>query len=238
MKFAHARRGIAVGVGILAAATTAHAATIIQQSGKSNPLKHRFAIVTCCGSGATGKGKMDHGVPVWAMGAGDTGDQFGYARPLTAGQTKTITKKGFVLTVIARVIQGSAPVYSQSTPVTIGDSLVDATSSVRWEMDIGIDADGDPVVVLPNTIDNAGPGGSVESYGASYVLTGAGSSYNKYQLVVQSGTASLYVNGTQVLTGYTGETDYVSNAGVVFTVNSGGRTNYNLVELTSTTTRP
>jgi hypothetical protein len=205
--------------------------------GKGDPTKAGFDIVTCCGSGATGKGEKDKGLPVWAMGGGDTADQFAYARALTAAQANTIMKKGFVLTVIARVIQGSAPPYSDTTPTTIADSNLD-NGQARWEIDLGVNADGDPVVVLPNTNDNSGEGGSILSYGASYVLTGAGSSYNAYQLVVKAGTASLYVNGAQVLTGYTGNTSFVSDAGLVFSVNSSGQANYNLVDLTSTTKLP
>ncbi len=237
MKCIGTYRALALGFGILTSATASNAATVIKQMGEKDPTKSGFDVVTCCGSGAAGVGKKDNGVPVWAMGGGDTADQFAYARALTTAQANTIAKKGFVLTVVERVIQGSAPAYTQSTPTTIGDSNLD-NGQVRWEIDVGINADGDPVVVLPNTNDNAGPGGAVESYGASYVLTGAGSSYNKYQLVVKSGTASLYVNGNRVLTGYTGNTSFVGDLGLVFSVNSGGEANYNLVDLTSTTKLP
>ena len=219
------------------AATTANAANVIKQMGEKDPTKNGFSVLTCCGSGATGAGENDDGTPVWAMGGGDIPDQFAYVRALTTDQANIIEKKGFVVTVVARIIQGFAPAYSQATPVTIGNSFLD-NGQVRWEMDIGLNASGDPVVVLPTSHDNSGPGGSIQSYGASYVLTGAGGSYNDYQLVVKSGKGSLYINGKKVLTGYTGDTSFVSDAGLAFTVNSGGQTNYNLVNLTSTTKLP
>ena len=228
---------IASSIGIGIVATAADAASVIQQTGKRNPATNAFSVVTCCGTGANGVGKKDLGLPVWAMGGGDTGDQFGYLRALTPAQAKTVSKKGFVLTVVERVIQGSGPAYGATTPITIGDSDYD-DGTVRWEIDVGVNSAGDPVVVLPNTLDNMGPGNTIQSHGAQYTLTGAGSSYNRYQLAVQSGSATLYVNGKQVLTGYTGNTSFVSGNGVVFTVNSGGKANYNLVGLTSTTILP
>ena len=205
--------------------------------GKKDPTTNGFSIVTCCGTGATGAGEKDKGRSVWAMGGGNTADQFAYVRALTAAQAKLVAKKGFVLTAVVRVLQGSGPAYSAASPVTIGDSFLD-DGKVRWEIDVGTNANGDPVVVLPNTVGGSGPGGAVLSAGASYVLTNAGSSYNTYQLVVKSGAASLYVNGTQVLTGYTGETAFVSGSGLAFSINSGGQANYSQVGLTSTTMLP
>ena len=95
-------------------------------------------------------------------------------------------------------------------------------------MDISVDADGDPVVMLPDAINSSGLGNSILSFGASYALAGAGGRYHSYQLVVKAGSGSLYVNGAQVLTGYTGNSSFVSDAGMVFTVNSGRQANYNL----------
>ena len=237
MKYGRAVLAALSASGVMIAVTAANAAGVIKQAGKQDPTTNGFTVVTCCGSGAGGAGEKDKGTPVWAMGGGDTADQFGYSRAPTAAQTKTIAKKGFVLTVVERVIQASAPAYDPASPIIISAADLD-DGKVRWEMDVGVNAAGDPVVVLPNSDDNSGPGNSIDSYGASYVLTGAGSSYNKYQLVVKAGTASLYVNGQQVLSGYTGNTSFVGDLGLVFTVNSGGAVNYNLVDLTSTTMLP
>ena len=228
---------MALAFGIVTAAATAQAANVITQTSQWNPTKNGFTAVMCCGSGAIGAGKNVNGTNVWAMGGGDSADQFAYARALTTAQAGAVAKNPFVVTAAVQVLPGSVPAYTQTSPVVIAQSLLD-NGQVRWEMDIGVDASGDPVVVLPNSHNNSGPGGTILSNGASYVVKGAAASFNRYQLVVSSGKASLYVNGNRVLTNYTGDTSFVSNAGLVFAVASGGQANYNLVELSSTANLP
>ncbi len=231
------RIGLALASGMAIAVTHATASPLITQTSETNPTTNGFTLVTCCGAGATGVGKIDNGTPVWALGGGDTADQFGYARALTGAEAGAIAAKPFVVTVSVRVLAGSAPAFSQATPVTIADSFLD-NGKVRWEMDIGVNANGDPVVVLPTSHDNNGSGGAILSHGASYVLTGAGNSFNRYQLLVAAGKASLYINGNRVMTGYTGDTSFVGNTGLAFSTNSGGQSDYNLVELSSTLVLP
>jgi len=116
----------------------------------------------------------------------------------------------------------------------------ESLGSLRWDIGIGLDSGGDTVAVLPNTVDGFGPGTSVREFGSSYTLTGSGSTYNSYELVFDpnTDTAALWVNGTQVLTDYTGDTSYVGNDGLVVGGVSGGQVNFSFAELTVASSPP
>jgi hypothetical protein len=149
-------------VGLCAAqCDAARAGTIVQYTAPADPTTEGFGTVefSCCGSAAPLSN--DLGLPAWSIGPGSSSWQFGYdSGALTPAEKAAMATNGFVLTVVARVLQGSAPAYSSGSPITIGAAVVD-TGSVRWEIDLGLDASGDTVVVLPNAIDDAGPGGAI-----------------------------------------------------------------------------
>jgi len=170
---------------------------------------------------------------------GDSGDQFGYySGPLTSQQQADVANNGFVLTLVGRVIQGTAPAYTTVAPVTIAGADFD-TGVVRWEFDLGLDANGNTVVSLPTTV-SVGPGGVIEETGASYTLTVAGNGYNTYQLIEapDASTASLFVDGVEEFSGFTGETAFIHDQGLVFSAYSGGQGNFNLVSLSTDSTVP
>jgi hypothetical protein len=123
----------------------------------------------------------DQGLPAWSIAGSGQSSQFVYVAPgLTASQKSDIASQGFTLTLVARVLQnGLAPAYTISDPATIAGASVNY-AGVRWEIDLGLNSQGDTVVVLPNTIANNGPGDSIRSVGASYTLTGSGSTYHTY----------------------------------------------------------
>jgi hypothetical protein len=60
-----------------------------------------------------------------------------------------------------------------------------------------------------------------------------GNGYNTYQLDVNAGetAASLWVDGTEVATGYTGNTSFVVDRGLEFAAFSGGQGNFNMESL-------
>jgi hypothetical protein len=124
------------------------------------------------------------------------------------------------------------PPYTTSDPATIGNAFV-SYASVRWEIDLGLNSQGDTVVVLPNTIDNNGPGNSIRSFGASYTLTGSGSTYHTYQLFYDPTTkvADLSVDGVTRLTGYTGNTSFLFFSALAFGAFSGGQANFDFVQV-------
>jgi hypothetical protein len=124
--------------------------------------------------------------------------------------------------------------YSNGSAI-LGGALYD-NGTVRWWIALGLDPDGDTVVVLPSSINNSQlPGGVIQAPGLSHTLTDLGNGYETYQLVEAPGatTASLFVNGVEVLSGYTGDTTFVSAEpnSLVFSGFSGGTANFDLVSL-------
>jgi hypothetical protein len=221
-------------VALMCAASQTRANVLVQYQANADPVAEGFSALSCCGSGSTGSPlSNDQGLPAWSIGGGTLGSQYGYlSGGLTSTQQAAIATNGFVLTIVDRVIQGTAPAYTTIAPVTIAGADLD-TGVVRWEIDLGLDASGNTVVVLPTTVNAGGPGGAIEEPGASDTLTVAGNGYNTYQLIEAPGasTASLFVNGVEEFSGYTGETAFVLDRGLEFSAFSGGQGNFNLVSV-------
>jgi hypothetical protein len=220
----------------LGEATPAAADLLAAHQGATDPTTEGFSTVTVGSPSTTGPLTNDLGLPAWSITGSAQDSDFGYAAPgLTASQQAEITTQGFTLTEVARVLQnGLAPAYTTSDPATIGAAYV-GYAGVRWEIDLGLNSNGDPVVVLPNTIDDLGPGNSIRSSGASYTLTGSGSTYHTYQLHYDptSHSADLSVDGSVVLTGYTGNSTFFFDSALVFAAFSGGQGNFNSVQVQS-----
>jgi len=176
----------------------------------------------------------DQGLPAWFIAGSGQSSQYAYTAPgLTASQQADIASQGFTLTLVARVLtNGLAPPYTPSAPARIEGSAV-GYAGVRWQIDLGLNTNGDTVVILPNTITSGGPGNSVESFGASYTLTGSGSTYHTYNLFYDPTTkvADLSVDGVTRLTGYTGETLGFIDTALSFAATSGGQANFNFVQV-------
>jgi PEP-CTERM motif-containing protein len=242
-------RAVALAVIAAGAATLfttgAPAGVLVQYQAPADPMTEGFTTVGCCGHGNLSNGSTpdqtagpianDLGLPAWSIGGGSPGSQLGYeSGTLTPLQQAQISTNGFVLTEVARVIQGPIPVFYSNGSAILGGALYD-NGTVRWHIDLSLDSNGDTVVVLPNSVNNAGPAGVVQAPGLSHTLTGLGNGYETYQLVEAPGatTASLFVNGVEVLSGYTGDTTFVSAEpnSLVFSGLSGGTANFDLVSL-------
>ena len=211
------------------------AGAIYTHTGSTAPTTEGFTGEVNVGpASTTGPLANDQGMPAWFIAGLGQSSQYIYVAPgLTTSQQADIASQGFTLTLVARVLQnGLAPAYTTSDPATIGAALVDY-AGVRWEIDLGLNNQGDTVVVLPNTVDALGPGLSYRSFGASYTLTGSGSTYHTYQLFYDPTTkvADLSVDGVTRLTGYTGETRFYFDSALVWSALSGGQSNFNFVQV-------
>jgi hypothetical protein len=242
-------RVVALSVIVAGAATFlaagAPAGVLVQYQAPADPTTEGFTTVGCCGHGNLSNGSTpdqtagpianDLGLPAWSIGGGSPGSQLGYQSPLTQQQQALISTNGFVLTEVARVIQGPMPVYYSNGSAIISSAYYD-TGTLRWEISLSLDSNGDTVVVLPNSINNAGPAGVVQAPGLSDTLTGVGNGYETYQLEQAPGatTASLFVNGVEVLSGYTGNPSFTEGfIGSSFAGLSGGQANFNFVSLSA-----
>jgi hypothetical protein len=214
-------------------ATQAHGATVLTHQGDTDPTAEGFAGMWVFGSPATfGPIADDLGKPAWSVTGLGQSSQYAYAAgPLTPSQTADLTSKGFTFTIVARAIQGIAPTYDALNPVGIAGGGVH-TGVQRFDIGLGLDSNGDTVVVLPTSSDATGPGNSLVGFGLAYTL--AGNDYHTYSLIFDpvSQLADLYVDGVSRIQGYSGNTSFVGDVpGFYFGESSGGQANFNYVSL-------
>lgn len=221
-------------VGVFSLPTMASAFSAMHV-GNSNPTSEGFSPVTFVSPGGTASAVTnDLGVNSWQLGAPSTVTQFLYASgTFTPAEKLAITTEGFTVSFEARVLQGAATtIYSAATPYVIGAAGID-TGARRYQVFLGLDANGDTVVVLPSSINNNGVGNRVVAPGASFTLTGQGNGYHKYDLAFSSITqqASLYVDGALTASGYSGFNNILNNNGLSFSVFSAGVSRFSSVSL-------
>jgi hypothetical protein len=219
---------LAIWTGVVEASFT------IVHTGSTDPITEGFGLWANLGSSTLEPVRNDGGYEAWAITGLTPFQQYAYfSEPLNPSQQSDIENQGFVLTVVERVLQGIAPDYSPSNPAMISVVAV-STGSQRFDIDLGIDSNGDTVVVLA---DNAYySGNSVVTPGASFTLMGSGGSYHAYQLVYDPKTqlADLFVDGierTQNYAGFDWPTNplyslYISGA-------NGSQVNFSSVQFTS-----
>jgi hypothetical protein len=219
---------------MLVAPGRAGADVIAQHQGSTDPATEGFSTSTFGAPSTEGPLSNDQGLPAWFIAGTGQSAQFAYVSPmLTPAQQAAITTQGFVMTMTARVLQGMAPAYDSTNHVVIGG--MDFTfAGKRWEVDLGLNASGDTVAVLPTSIDNGGPGLSIRAPGPNFTLVGSGSSYHTYQLAYNPTTqlADLFVDGVDRIQNYGGHTSFENpNVGLVWGAFSGGQGNFNLASL-------
>lgn len=212
--------------------TTPVGAVTLVHSGASNPLTEGFTTSVYLGSPVLTPVLGDQGYDAWQVSMPSTAAQFGYVSGPPSLADRAAFAQGFGISLVARVMQGSsASVYSSANPVILASAGLDGPT--RYNIHLGLDTNGDVVVVLPQSIDDGGGGGRIRARGGlSYTLTGLGSGYHRYELVfgpiangAQIGT--LYVDGIERLSGYSGYTNiYGSNGGFSFYTASGGVVRY------------
>ena len=216
---------------------TVHLAVIpavATHNGAADPTTEGLSTWSCCAGSTVGPINNDLGHAAWSIISQSRASQFGYiSGTLSAAQKAAITSLGSVLSFSGRVLQGAAPAFDSINQVAIGGASF-VTDKGRHTITLGLDGNGDTVVVLTTYIDNSGPGGAVRSFGPSYTLTGSGSSYHTYQLVLNPETqlADLFVDGVVRIQGYAGYSQYLDDNGLGFSVWSGGQGNFDFAQLT------
>jgi len=140
---------------------------------------------------ATGPITGDFGKSAWMIddSTGDAGSPFAYYQELSAARAEVAMQLGWTMSMQVRA--ANAP---DTVPGSVGVWF--ATGSRRFEMLLGAQVDGDPVVYLPED------GGESRQY----AVEGGGGGYHTYELiydpVAQGGT--LLVDGRHALFGYGG----------------------------------
>jgi len=202
--------------------------------GAINPITEGFSVWSY---GAASNAKPivdDKGHAAWSITIEDLASEFSYiSGALSPTQKAALKSYGFVLSVGVRVSQGLAPAFDTTNVTVSGAALL--TDTGRLQIVLGVDSNGDTVVILPTRLDKSGPGNSDRAYGESYTLSGLGSSYHTYQLVFNPVTqlADLFVDGVKRLQGYAGFVhDNSQDYGLDFGAVSGGQANFDYVNLT------
>jgi hypothetical protein len=152
--------------------------------------------------------------------------------PLTGSQLTALNSQGWVMSLAGRVISG--PMFDSSTSHASAIATL-GMGSIRYDIEVGLNNRGDTVVTLA-TGATINPDQTLSTPGLSYILPGSGSSYHEYDLVYDAGTrrASLYVDGTQRITGYTGYDTGNSNTGnygLLFGSLNEGNANFTLAQV-------
>jgi hypothetical protein len=205
----------------------------LSHTGAANPNNEGFATVSYVPNVSTKAVVNDLGVDSWEINSLDTSSQFGYfSGAFTTEQKAGIAANGLSVSFSERVLQGPTPsIYNSTTPYVLSAVGVD-TGTRRYQLFLGLDANGDTVAVLPTYIDE-GAGNRIRAPGTSYTLTGQGNGYHDYRLVLDPTTqlASLYIDSQVRLEDYAGYTNFVSNLGLGFSGFGGGIARFSNVQL-------
>jgi hypothetical protein len=211
------------------AGTHANAEMIALHQGANNPAMEGFTLSNIVvGTPPTGAVLNDMGRDAWHLGTASSDDQAVYLHSLDSSQQQAIQTQGFTLDLIARITDGPENASASNFFPSIGAAVV-VGSSARFDLYLGLNSSGDTVAVLANDLIG---GGGFYTPGAGFTL--AGSDYHDYRLVYDSvtRTADLYIDGVARITGYRGQTHYLTG-GVGFAAVNGGAGNFSLVRVTS-----
>lgn len=209
------------------AGTPAGAAVLSQHQGATDPATEGFSQLPE-GSGSYFAVPSDGGVPAQGIQTPPGGlNQYLWHAQYTAAQQADLAASGWVMSMNSRVVSNAGSGNA--------DVFLDAANS-RYDIVIMLNASGDTVVTLPNTITF---NGSTSYGGASTLVTGNG--YHLYQLEFDptAAAADLYVDGTRRLTGYTGTSDFFQpNFGLLWDAIDGTQANFNQVQLSTGVPEP
>lgn len=156
---------------------------IVQHSGYNNPTTEGFSS---SGAGQVGGVTNDLGYNAWT-----THWAYDSSRAYSAS-IGNIADVDWILSVTVRIAATNATPGEFSAGVVTG-----ASTAPFFNLDFGADSNGNPLVAT----------GGASGYQYQYDVTGAGSTYNNYQLDYDAGTetASLWINGTEELSGIAGQ---------------------------------
>lgn len=186
-------------------------AVIFRQSGATDPTLEGFDYSQSGSGGSVGSVENDLGFAAWSTAVEGGALNVDYGLLFTPEQLAAITSQNWSLSLSLRVVNTD----------TSAKSYVELGNGAGWyTLRFGAEENGDPFVEIGNE---------------SYILSGAGSTYNNYQLVydVGSGKADIWVNGISAIqdvqqSGYPGNGYVHWGSGM-----QGGpaQVNWNLVEL-------
>jgi len=202
--------GAVVGAAFALLTSTASASIELVHSGATDPVTEGFGVWPYTyGSAMAGPINVDadNDRDAWSVSGLSAHQLAYYSTALTATERADVSRQGFVLSVVARVRRGDAPAYTAASPIIVAAVAV-SNGSERFDIDLGVNAAGDTVVMLPDYIEYIG--GLAVTPGASYTLTNAGTGYHSYELSYNPSTrfSNLTVDGVVRIDDYAGFSNY------------------------------
>ena len=204
-----------IGISLFSASVSQAWDIVVTHSDDTDPTTEGWSFLAGAGASPTVGAVSDTGFDAWLVddNASALGDFGWYQFAPTTSQINQGNSLGWTLRARLRVVD--IPDTPGGSP---GVSYRDGATG--WQMHFGTEADGDPIVEL------LGGGGS-------FTIQGTGGGYHLYELVYDpnAGSADLFVNGSEVLSNYTG---FVNSDELVlwggFSSFDVGQANYNLVQ--------
>ena len=208
----------------------AEASFAITHSGATNPTIEGFGLASS-GSLTIEPIANDMGLEAWSVAAGQTSQVYYLSGALPPEQVADIASQGFDLTLTARIFQSSAPTYDAATPYVFAFADYQS-SSRRFDIMLGVNNQGETVVVLPDYF--VVNGVTTQAFGSNFTVTDS-AKYHTYQLAYDPETqlADLFVDNSKVIQNYAGNSMHLNNWGLGWGVTNGGQGNFNVVQLTS-----
>ena len=169
---------------------------VAEHHGAANPTTEGWNIGGSGGIGVVvGPLVNDAGSGLDAWFVNDTssvgGSNLSYFQLLTGDQVNQATTQGWSLTTTIRI-------PDPSDAAELSPFLAYVDGNIAWQVAFGSDADGDPIVLLRDTLGLF--------TGPRFTLQGAGSTYHTYAMVYDpdSGTVDLFVDGIERLSDHIG----------------------------------
>jgi len=155
--------------------TSGQGTVLAQHLGSSDPTTEGFSL-SVSSDGSVGPVSNDHGFDAWQTHNNGGGFAY-YVQALSPQQQAQVAGSDWVMSASLRIVSPSS--------LGVADALT--TGSELFQLFFGSTPNGDPFVQIDS------PGNP------KFVLTGAGSTYNTYQLKYDSmsGTAGLWVDGVE-----------------------------------------
>ena len=200
---------------------------IAVHQGDADPTTEGFSLWAFNGGISASAIPNDMGLPAWSITSTTPGSQqAAYLASLSPSQETALVTDGFTMSLEARAVSG--PVYSSPGNQPI-DAAIVGLGSVRYDLELGLNANGDTVAILASSVGVNGDG-SFNVPGPSVTLPGNG--YHLYQLALNPSThtADLYIDGVDRIQGYAGHTDNLFT-GFYFGALNHGTGNFNLAGL-------
>jgi hypothetical protein len=213
---------------LLGGAGRAKADLIASHQGATDPTTEGFGLWPFNGGISTSAISNDMGLPAWSITSTPPGSQqAAYNATLSAAQESALLTQGFTVSLEARAVSGA--VYSTPTNEPTAATIL-GLSTVRYDLELGLDANGNTIAILANSVGLNGDG-SFNIPGASVTVSGNG--YHLYQLAYNpvSQTADLFIDGVDRIQGYQGHSEGNLFAGFYFGALDHGTANFNLAQL-------